>query len=78
VVAPAMDEDMWHHPSTNANLVRLESFGNKVIPVEKGDLASGLVGDGRMAEPENILKYISDNFFLINKWYISISISLLY
>ena len=64
VVAPAMDEDMWYHPSTKSNLLRLESYGNKVIPVEKGDLASGLVGDGRMAEPEMILKYISDNFFL--------------
>ncbi len=64
VVAPAMDEDMWQHPATKANLSRLESFGNKIIPVEKGDLASGLYGDGRMAEPERILKYISDNFFL--------------
>lgn len=64
VVAPAMDEDMWHHPATKANLARIESFGNKIIPVENGDLASGLHGDGRMAEPETILKYISDNFFL--------------
>ncbi len=51
VAAPAMDEDMWHHPSTKANLVKLESFGNQIIPVEKGDLASGLNGEGRMAEP---------------------------
>src|SRR5215510_6090076 len=50
VVAPAMDEDMWHHPTTKSNLEKLASFGNKVIPVEKGDLASGLHGDGRMAE----------------------------
>lgn len=64
VVAPAMDEDMWHHPATKANLSRIESFGNKIIPVEKGDLASGLYGDGRMAEPETILNYIADNFFL--------------
>ncbi len=64
VVAPAMDEDMWHHPATVANLKKLESFGNYIIPAEKGDLASGLFGDGRMAEPENILKYISNNFFL--------------
>lgn len=64
VVAPAMDEDMWHHPSTRANLDKLASFGNKIIPVEKGDLASGLHGDGRMAEPEQIIQYLLDNFFL--------------
>lgn len=64
VAAPAMDEDMWHHPSTKANLVRLESFGNQIIPVEKGDLASGLNGEGRMAEPERIIEYITTNFFL--------------
>ena len=64
VVAPAMDEDMWHHPSTKENIQKLESFGNKIIPVDKGELASGLVGDGRMAEPENIIKYIGDNFFV--------------
>jgi len=63
-VAPAMDEDMWQHPATQQNLERLRSFGNKVIPVEKGELASGLVGDGRIAEPETILQFISDNFFL--------------
>jgi len=64
VVAPAMDEDMWHHPTTTSNLQKLESFGNKIIPVEKGELASGLYGDGRMAEPEAILSFIEDNFFL--------------
>ena len=63
VVAPAMDEDMWNHPSNRANLERLHSFGNRVIPVEKGELASGLFGDGRMAEPESILAYIRDQFF---------------
>ena len=63
VVAPAMDEDMWKHPSTKANLERLGHFGNKVIPVEKGELASGLYGDGRMAEPERILGYIRDYVF---------------
>jgi phosphopantothenoylcysteine decarboxylase/phosphopantothenate--cysteine ligase len=60
LVAPAMDEDMWHHPATRANLERLQSFGNKVIPVEKGELASGLFGDGRMAEPEHIITFISE------------------
>jgi phosphopantothenoylcysteine decarboxylase / phosphopantothenate---cysteine ligase len=63
VVAPAMDEDMWHHASTKTNLAKLASFGNYVIPVESGDLASGLVGEGRMAEPETIVKWL-DNFFL--------------
>ena len=64
VVAPAMDEDMWHHPTTKSNLQKIEAFGNKIIPVEKGELASGLYGDGRMAEPETILAFIEENFFL--------------
>ncbi|MBO9571848.1 MAG: bifunctional phosphopantothenoylcysteine decarboxylase/phosphopantothenate--cysteine ligase CoaBC, partial [Chitinophagaceae bacterium] len=64
VVAPAMDEDMWHHPTTKTNLEKLQEMGNTVIPVESGELASGLVGEGRMGEPENILKFISANFFL--------------
>ncbi len=64
VVAPAMDEDMWNHPTTRENLAKLESFGNRVIPVESGDLASGLVGEGRMAEPDNITTWLATNFFL--------------
>ncbi|HLK29165.1 MAG TPA: bifunctional phosphopantothenoylcysteine decarboxylase/phosphopantothenate--cysteine ligase CoaBC [Puia sp.] len=67
VVAPAMDEDMWKHPSTKVNIEKIESFGNKIIPVEKGELASGLHGDGRMAEPETILKFVQDIFFLDKK-----------
>jgi phosphopantothenoylcysteine decarboxylase/phosphopantothenate--cysteine ligase len=67
VVAPAMDEDMWHHPSTRENIRKIASFGNKVIPVEKGDLASGLYGDGRMAEPEKIIEFINNNFFLTRR-----------
>jgi phosphopantothenoylcysteine decarboxylase/phosphopantothenate--cysteine ligase len=63
VVAPAMDEDMWHHASTKTNLAKLTSFGNHIIPVESGELASGLVGEGRMAEPEAIVKWLH-NFFL--------------
>lgn len=63
VVAPAMDEDMWHHPVTGENLTRLAGFGNKIIPVEKGELASGLYGDGRMAEPETIINFIEEHFF---------------
>lgn len=62
-VAPAMDEDMWHHQSTKQNIQKLVEYGNKIIPVDKGELASGLVGDGRMAEPENIVKYLEENFF---------------
>jgi len=67
VAAPAMDEDMWHHPATKENIKKLESFGNKIIPVGKGELASGLYGDGRMAEPEQIIQFITDNFFLTSQ-----------
>jgi phosphopantothenoylcysteine decarboxylase/phosphopantothenate--cysteine ligase len=58
MVAPAMDEDMWKHPSTRQNLERLRSFGNTVIPAVHGELASGLTGEGRMAEPDAILSHI--------------------
>jgi phosphopantothenoylcysteine decarboxylase/phosphopantothenate--cysteine ligase len=64
VAAPAMDEDMWHHPTTKANLQKLESYGNRIIPVGRGELASGLYGDGRMAEPEAIMQYVGEHFFL--------------
>ncbi len=60
MVAPAMDEDMWHHPTTANNLRLLESFGNIVIPVSKGELASGLFGDGRMAEPEQLVGFLEE------------------
>lgn len=63
VIAPAMDEDMWHHPTTRRNLQRIENDGVSVIPVAKGELASGLYGDGRMAEPEDIIKYLIEKFF---------------
>lgn len=62
VLAPAMDEDMWHHPSTRENIEKVEGFGNKIMPVTKGELASGLFGDGRMAEPETIIEYLTDTF----------------
>lgn len=62
VLAPAMDEDMWRHESTRQNLTKVVSYGNRVIPVDRGELASGLVGDGRMAEPEAILAWL-DAFF---------------
>lgn len=60
--APAMDEDMWHHPATRNNISKLLSFGHQQIPVEKGELASGLFGEGRMAEPENIIRYLHEHF----------------
>jgi phosphopantothenoylcysteine decarboxylase/phosphopantothenate--cysteine ligase len=56
--APAMDEDMWHHPATRTNIEKLLSFGHRQIPVESGELASGLVGEGRMAEPEHIIEFL--------------------
>lgn len=60
-VAPAMDLDMYKHPSTKENLNKLESFGNIIIPAESGELASGLSGEGRMAEPENILSFLENH-----------------
>ncbi|KGO92496.1 bifunctional phosphopantothenoylcysteine decarboxylase/phosphopantothenate--cysteine ligase CoaBC [Flavobacterium subsaxonicum] len=57
-VAPAMDLDMYKHPSTKESFRQLELFGNSVIPAESGELASGLSGEGRMAEPENIVAFI--------------------
>ncbi|NDC41156.1 MAG: bifunctional phosphopantothenoylcysteine decarboxylase/phosphopantothenate--cysteine ligase CoaBC, partial [Chitinophagia bacterium] len=54
-LAPAMDADMWIHPSTQHNVQRLVSYGNIIIPVAHGELASGLVGNGRMAEPEDMV-----------------------
>lgn len=61
-IAPAMDEDMWHHPGTKNNLKTLQSFGNYIIPVGNGELASGLFGDGRMAEPDFILQLLATYF----------------
>lgn len=62
-VAPAMDLDMWKHPSSKRNIKMLESDGVKIIPVESGELASGLHGEGRMAEPENIISFIEYEYF---------------
>jgi phosphopantothenoylcysteine decarboxylase/phosphopantothenate--cysteine ligase len=62
IIAPAMDEDMWHHPTTKRNLQTVEEDGIHIIPVQYGELASGLVGDGRMAEPEDILHYLTGFF----------------
>lgn len=61
-IAPAMDLDMYQHPTTQHNMERLRSFGNHIIEPQSGFLASGLEGKGRMEEPENIVAYL-DNFF---------------
>lgn len=61
-IAPAMDLDMYIHPSTERNLKISEEYGNFIIPAEEGELASGLVGKGRMAETETIYKTIFDFF----------------
>lgn len=61
-VAPAMDEDMWLHPGTRHNIQRIRDYKNHIIPVGHGELASGLVGEGRMADPAEIVAYM-DQFF---------------
>lgn len=60
VIAPAMDLDMWEHPATKRNLKTLSDDGVTILPVGEGDLASGLVGKGRMSEPEDIFNFIVD------------------
>ncbi|MBA3648809.1 MAG: bifunctional phosphopantothenoylcysteine decarboxylase/phosphopantothenate--cysteine ligase CoaBC [Chitinophagales bacterium] len=60
IIVPAMDEDMWKHASTQKNLAQLKSYGNQIIPVGTGELASGLTGEGRMAEPQQIINFLSD------------------
>lgn len=62
MVAPAMDLDMYKHPATQRNLKVLQSFGNIIIEPESGELASGLIGKGRMEEPEKIVSFITDYF----------------
>ena len=59
--APAMDLDMWKHDATRENITKLQSFGNILIPPGVGELASGLSGEGRMAEPEEIVEFISSS-----------------
>mgnify|MGYP006166301721 CR=1 FL=1 len=59
--APAMDLDMYKHPSTLDSFHKLKSFGNIIIPAETGELASGLSGEGRMAEPENIIAFLEND-----------------
>ncbi len=60
--APAMDLDMYQHPSTIENLRKLQSFGNQIIKSNFGELASGLVGEGRMAEPEELVEILKKHF----------------
>lgn len=69
IVAPAMDLDMYAHPSTKEAITKIKSFGDIVIPVEKGFLASGLEGEGRMAEPSTIIQKI-EGFFKKEKSYL--------
>lgn len=57
-IAPAMDLDMYKHPTTLDSFTKLQLFGNTIIPAESGELASGLSGEGRMAEPENIIAFL--------------------
>jgi len=60
-VAPAMDLDMWKHESTQANINKITGFGNVIISPQSGELASGLFGEGRMAEPEDILSFLDNS-----------------
>jgi phosphopantothenoylcysteine decarboxylase/phosphopantothenate--cysteine ligase len=62
LVAPAMDLDMLQHPSTSTNIEKIKSFGNLIVEPNDGELASGLVGKGRMAEPEELKQVLSDFF----------------
>ena len=62
IIAPAMDLDMYAHPTTHANLRILQKNGNYIIPAESGFLASGLVGEGRMAEPETLVAHLIAHF----------------
>ena len=62
-VAPAMDLDMYAHPSTVKNIATLKGYGNHIIEAAAGELASHLSGKGRMEEPENIVKVLKDFFF---------------
>jgi len=59
--APAMDLDMYQHPTTKQSIEKLQGFGNVFIPPSSGELASGLIGEGRMEEPENILAFIEND-----------------
>ena len=66
IIAPAMDLDMYAHPAVTRNLNIIESFGHKIIPAEYGELASGLIGQGRLAEPETIFRTVGNEFINID------------
>lgn len=68
MVAPAMDEDMWKHQATQRNIRQLTDDGVHIVPVNTGELASGLVGPGRMAEPEEILVHLESFFKKKSDW----------
>lgn len=61
-VAPAMDLDMYRHPAVQANFRKLQGYGNRIIEAGYGELASGLTGQGRMAEPEEIIQVLQHHF----------------
>ena len=61
-IAPAMDVDMYLHPSTINNINQLRSYGNIIIDADHGELASGLIGEGRMAEPESLVGILTSHF----------------
>ncbi|WP_369427706.1 flavoprotein [Pontibacter harenae] len=67
-VAPAMDLDMYQHPSVRANFRKLQGYGNRIIEAGHGELASGLVGQGRMAEPEQIVQVLQNHFSNLGKF----------
>lgn len=66
IIAPAMDLDMYAHPAVTRNLIIIESFGHKIIPAEYGELASGLIGQGRLAERETIFRTVGNEFINID------------
>lgn len=62
ILCPAMDHDMWHHPATQRNIAQVKNDGADVMPPEHGELASGLIGDGRLPEILNIVDFIAKKF----------------
>jgi len=66
-IAPAMDVDMYQHPTTRNNINILMKYGNFIIDADHGELASGLIGEGRMAEPEEIVEILQNHFRTVEK-----------
>jgi phosphopantothenoylcysteine decarboxylase/phosphopantothenate--cysteine ligase len=65
-IVPAMDEDMWNHPTTQKNISTLQNIGNTIIDVATGELGSGLYGKGRMQEPEQIVQFLKETYCRTN------------